>query len=499
MNLKNIYGIAILFCVFISTVSFASPADVDEDGLPYFVESLVGLDDTNSADASADLDGDSWTNLEEFRFSTDLQSASSNPEGIEPARQEVFTSVVTTSVQRLGHSVAISGDTAVVATHTRAVYVYTKNLGVWSEEQELSVNPEVDDTFAYRNFYNDCLAVDGDTVVVCSKNAAYVFVRSEGVWNLQQQLLANDVCKGASYCSKTVAIWGDNIVVGEPFENWGPAGSAYSGRRGAAYLFVRTGSTWSLEQRITSSDGYRSDQFGSSVSIGDDIVAIGAFGDDPASAISTGNGTGAVYIFERDSSFWAQEQKIIAIDGDADDRFGLSVSLHENRLLVGAELDDDAGADAGAAYLFEHSNGSWIFEEKFIPSNYNSGSGFGIDVAINNNILVVGDPGGNAQDVTYIFEKPADTWETQFVLNIPDGGSGDDFGASVSVTDDAILVGAAFHDSGSHNQRGAAFFFDNADSIPSADNTVAVPIPLWFNLFLMFVIVKLYQKTLTKR
>lgn len=250
---------------------------------------------------------------------------------------------------QFGSSVAIDGNTLVVGARSgQTAYVFTWQGGVWVEEQKLTASNTASLIAA-----NSFVAINQDTVVVGApsdtgsagqeQGAAYVFVNQGGVWTEQQKLIASD---GAAFdrLGNSVGIDQNTIVVGALLH--GPNGK----QQGAAYVFAKVGNTWMEQQKLTASDPMPFDLFGSSVSIGENTIVVGAsFGDKNATA-----NTGAAYLFARESLVWMERQKITASDAAKDDWFGFSVTTDGNEVIVGAPLDDlRGGANQGSVYAFK--------------------------------------------------------------------------------------------------------------------------------------------------
>ena len=162
--------------------------------------------------------------------------------------------------------------------------------------------------------------------------SVYIFVRSEDSWTLHAKL------EGFGYHT---SISGDYAIIGDSGND--DAGS----NSGAAYIFVRSGTSWTLQAKRTASDAVAGESFGVSVSISGDYVIIGASNDDDA-----GDKSGSAYIFVRDGSSWTEQVKLTASDAAAEDYFGSSVSISGDTIIVGAFGDDDAGSRSGSAYIF---------------------------------------------------------------------------------------------------------------------------------------------------
>ena len=151
----------------------------------------------------------------------------------------------------------------------------------------------------------------------------------------QAKLTASDGAASDSF-GASIAISGDTVVVGSPF-----ASIDDRTKLGAAYVFVRSGTTWTQQQRLTASDGAPGDSFGASVAIGGGTLVVGA----PGADISGKPSQGAAYVFARSGTTWTQQQKLTASDGAENDSFGASIAIIVNTVVVGAPGD-------GSAYVF---------------------------------------------------------------------------------------------------------------------------------------------------
>ncbi len=263
-------------------------------------------------------------------------------------QQQKLTAADGSADDQFGISVGVSGDTAIVgafgANSSRgAAYVFTRNGSVWSQQQKLTATDgAAGDQFGWS------VAIDGETVIVGAhsddgaRGAAYVFRRNGTVWTQEQKLTAAD---GATFdqFGYSVSISGESVVCG-----------AVADDNGSAYVFTRSGATWTQQQKLTAADGSAGDKFGGSVSIDGDRLIAGAEGDD----LGSNADQGSAYSFLRTGTSWAQEQKLTASDGAASDSFGGSVSLGFGAAFIGSYLDDNAVAiDQGSGYIFTSAGG----------------------------------------------------------------------------------------------------------------------------------------------
>jgi hypothetical protein len=260
---------------------------------------------------------------------------------------------------------------------------------------------------------------------------------------MEQELVASDAAESDQF-GWAVSLAGERALVG--------AYASASGR-GAAYVFARSGSSWTEERKLVASDGAPDDRFGYAVALSDDHALVGAPTNDAA--------RGAAYVFARDGSSWTDDGKLVASDGAPDDRFGISASLTADRALLGAYWND---AFRGAAYAFVRGASSWIEEQKLVASDAAEGHRFGNSISLGEDRMAIGayaiDSGRGA---AYVFARSGGTWTAEQTLFASDGASNDLFGWSVSLSADRVLVGAPYDD----NLRGAGYVFSLG--LPSGD------------------------------
>lgn len=174
----------------------------------------------------------------------------------------------------------------------------------------------------------------------------------------------------------------------------------------------------------------------------------------------------------------ASEVILTPMGGAIGDGFGQSISVSGDWAIIGACRDDDMGSDAGAAYVFKFSNGSWIQHAKLIAGDGRPHDLFGIDVAISGNLAIVG--AGNAKFGTgaaYVFMNNGGQWQQQAKLTPADGTENDCFGYSVDIDGENAVVGA-YRNGAKGAESGAAYMFSNqsgywhqvAKLIPSSGN-----------------------------
>jgi hypothetical protein len=306
-------------------------------------------------------------------------------------------------------------------------------------------------------------AIYEDADSVGDAGAAYIYTYSGGSWDAGTKIVASDKAS-SDYFGKDVSISGDGtkVIVGAEKEDAGSTTDA-----GSAYIFTYDGSSWDTGTKIQASDKQASDRFGNSVSMSSDgtKVIVGAESEDPG---GTSDG-GAAYIFALSSGSWSQEAKIVASDKQVNDYFGNSVSMNSDgtKVIVGAQYEDTGGSEAGAAYIFTYSGSSWDTGTKIQASDKQASDYFGNSVAMSSDgtKVIVGarmeDPGGTTDaGSAYIFTYSSGSWGTGVKIQASDKQGSDMFGSSVSMNSDGtkVLVGAAYEDTGGNNA-GAAYIF----------------------------------------
>jgi len=370
---------------------------------------------------------------------------------------------------RFGESVALLGDTALVGVpgydvgpnHDQGlVYVFTYNGSTWSLHQQLTASDGAED-----DWFGSSVALSGDTALIAEpladvtgnsdQGSAYVFTRSGTTWSQQAKLTASDGAAG-DYFGASVALSGDTALVGADNDN--VAGNAY---QGSAYIFTRSGTVWSQQAHLTASDGAAEDFFSISVALSGDTALVGAADDN----VGGNNQQGSAYVFVRSGSSWTQQAHLTALDGAESDWFGIAVALSGDTALVGA-TGHTVGANysQGSVYVFVRSGATWTQQGQLTASDGAAYDQFGYSMALSGDTALVGailaDVGGNIdQGSAYVFTRSGATWTQQGKLTASDGAANDQFGHSVAVSGDTALVGAPQHDVGGNADQGAVYFF----------------------------------------
>ncbi|MCK5919420.1 MAG: hypothetical protein KAG66_00660, partial [Methylococcales bacterium] len=361
----------------------------------------------------------------------------------------------TSSDRWFGSSVAISDNTAVVGAPagSGAAYVFVYNGATWAEQGRLTALGE--------NSFGESVGISGNTIVIGTKSdSAFVFVRDNGAWIQQSELTAADAVAFARF-GRDVAISNNTIVVGAELAD------GVETQSGAAYVFERSGGNWSEPTKLIA--GIQYDFFGGAVAISGDTLVVGA---EQASDY-----TGAAYVFVRNGSIWEQQTKLEASVG-VGAQFGIAVAISDsgNMAVIGAYADDDPVYLSGSAFVFERNGTDWTQSAKLTASDVMGEGYFGSSVATTDNTVLVGaynkdDDAGTQAGSAYLFVRPAGGWvdtNEPAKLKASDSAESDQFGFAVAVSSDTALVGAYAVGGiiGTQLQAGAAYIIDLSCDMP---------------------------------
>ncbi|MEL7645026.1 MAG: hypothetical protein AAGU04_01995 [Anaerolineaceae bacterium] len=372
-----------------------------------------------------------------------------------------------------GHSAALSddGSTALIGTYfiefgisypigPGMVYAFIKNEDTWSFQQQIPTPPMPDsDLFGF----SVALSADGNTALVGAQGgtgpadtqvpgAAYVFIRENGTWEQQAVLTSADRVVGDHFgVSVSLSDDGNTALIGAYVDDVGE-----NANQGSAYIFKRSGVTWSQQAQLIAMDGAAEDYFGRSVSLAaeGDTALIGA----DFKQIGDNTRQGAAYIFIENEGVWTQQARITAQDGSEYNWFGFSVGLSSDgrTALVGAE-------GYGAAFVFTLSGSTW--SQQTVLNVEGITPLWGVPVALS--------PDGRTALIEdgYIFQFIDGSWQAGPNLQPEDGGTGSSgFGSSVALSKDGsiALIGAKNAQIGENISQGAAYFFSGFSSLYQA-------------------------------
>jgi uncharacterized Zn-binding protein involved in type VI secretion len=417
----------------------------------------------------------------------------------------------------------------------------TESAPLWAQEAYIKAsNNDTGDSFGAL-IGTDPLALDGDTLAVGASDedsnqttitngttsssdnsntragAVYVYKRTGTTWEQEAYVKASNNDE-KDWFGATVALDGDTLAVGAYKEdsnqttitNGTSASSDNSNTRaGAVYVYKRTGTTWEQEAYIKASNNDVRDEFGYYLALDGDTLAVGAYGEDSnqttitndnstSSSNDSSSDSGAVYVYKRTGTTWAQEAYIKASNNDVGDEFG-RVALDGDTLAVGAYREDSHSAlirngtstsssniytDSGAVYVYKRTGTTWAQEAYIKASNNNALDHFGRRVALDGDTLAVGarfedsnqttitndnstassDNSNGSSGAVYVYKRTGTTWAQEAYVKASNNAASDLFGYNVALDGDTLAVGAILEDS---NQT----TITNDNSTASSDNS----------------------------
>jgi len=318
--------------------------------------------------------------------------------------------------------------------------------------------------------FGEAVAISGDTAVVgawledndhgLNAGSAYVYRWTGEQWIQTTKLLAPDGVADDRF-GQAVSVHGDLIIVGASLADVEGRSNA-----GAAYIYRRAGAAWNFEGKVVASDPYANDRFGLAVAVSDAGVAVGA----PREERQGGVDQGAVYTYSFNGSSWTQNAKLIATKPGSNDWFGFNLSMEGTILAIGSQNDDTPGGlDAGSVYVFNYVNSQWMYAQTIRASDGSVGANFGSSLSLSTDILVVGAErdtiaGFGRAGSAYVFTRINNQWlqATKLVSTAP--ANDDFFGSSVGVAGKTVVVGAEKADlSGTDSGSVQAFEFSEGN------------------------------------
>ena len=351
---------------------------------------------------------------------------------------------------QFGWTVAVSGDTMVASRYRgdtldqQAVYVFVRGPQGWTQQQKIALPDEKDPR---------SVAIQGDTLAINLEGEVQVWARESGAWTQQASLTDAGEYPGG------LAIDGDTLLAG-------------------GFVFVRTGTTWSLQQRLIPSNGHGNDFFGGATAIVGDTAVIGASGEKaPVRA------AGSVYVFERAGGVWTQTARLVRSKPVEFDSLGNAIAFDGRQIAACV-----AGwqSQTGAICVWERIGSTWTYKQQITspdgrPGNLvdYGGDAFGISIGLADDVMVAGAPedddkGSNSGSV-YVLRRVNGVWVHYRKIVASDGAAGDYFGGQLGVSDGRVVVSQRLDDSPLRDA-GSVYAFDLGFATP-AETTLTVNSP----------------------
>ena len=384
-----------------------------------------------------------------------VRSQNLSPSGFEPP-----LAPDSVSGDRFGSAVALDGDTAAVASpyddtigpNAGAVTIFTRSGTTWSVQARLEIPGH--------QLVGGALALGGDVLAIGSQNGGantvYVARRTGSAWSAPVALAPMGVALGDGF-GTSLSLRQGTLVIGAPGANG--AGSD----RGAVFVFVDQAGSFAQQAVITAGNGNDADLFGYAVAVDGNLLVVGAPGRDGGGGATD---IGLAYVYTRNGSLWTQ-QAILAGPSTMGSAYGRAVAIRGTRVAVGAPAVPVGGVAMGAGTVrtFTRSGATWSMESNFLLSGGALGDEFGATLALAADTLMVGAPGresGGLTDVGVVVphHRAGGAWVANAVLAAPasDDSNADGFGRVVAADGHTVLVGAPLSDVDA-SDAGAAYVF----------------------------------------
>jgi len=353
--------------------------------------------------------------------------------------------------EEYGRAVAIDGNTVVIGAAANPVSsdrigsadVYVRTNSGWQFQQKLTA-PDA----TSQSVFGVSVAIDGDTIVVgahgdtnagFASGAAYVFQRTNNQWSLTQKLISSESSTWDSF-GLSVGVDGNTIVCGA-FGN-SPSNTLPVG---SAFVFRLINNHWVETQKLAASDASENNSFGVTVAIDGNTLIVGAIGNSQFA--------GAVYVFEFDGSSWIEQEKLMSHDRTPRVIFGYRLGIDGDTIVVASEGRGDPPIEFSAAYIFRRTPSGWHQQKKittddvFVNGRLENMGRFGLTVAVSGDTVVVGSPNDPTINYfsgsAYIYRRTSESnWTLDQHIFPSDAARDDSFASAVAISGDTAVMGA---------------------------------------------------------
>jgi len=383
----------------------------------------------------------------------------------EPVLQGITLDLTPAEYKQLGSSVAISGDIAIIGAPGSSgddgqACLYQRSGESWSLLNCLS--PITENLTAVQQFGN-VVAISGELIVIGAKKnqsgkngIAYVYQRQGDSWQLQAELVNPNTSSNDKFAS-TLSISENYIAVGS---------QGFSASHvGVVYIFKNTETGWVEDITITPVSTFKSANFGTSLMLSGEYLIIGD--DDHGRAHE-----GSAYIYKQEEGIWNKQASLKGGDITKSANFATSVAISKDYAVIGAKSENNPlvkkHKKSGAVYVYKRTGKLWNSQTKLLASDAQQGGNFGSSVAISGDYLLIGAENHNsAKGATYLFQNINDVWTEVFKFEANDAKQQDSFGHAIAIAQDYIVVGA-HNKSVANGTEGVSYlYYLNRDTSPS--------------------------------
>lgn len=245
----------------------------------------------------------------------------------------------------------------------------------------------------YQDYIVSCSYLDDDGGT--NSGSVYIYKWNGESWEHNNKINASDP-EPYSQFGLALDLFKDKLIVGSPFKN------SCGSNCGAAYIYELVNEKWEETAILIPDDLNERDEFGIYVKINDNYAFISSTKDD-----GQGENSGSVYIYKKENHSWNFLQKLFAFDGEAGDAFGVAIDISDSLAIIGSYFDDDNGTNSGSVYVYKIINDNWTFIKKILPDDGDESDAFGSSISINENRVLIGsysdDDNGFFSGAAYLF------------------------------------------------------------------------------------------------
>ncbi|KAJ5073377.1 hypothetical protein M0811_08785 [Anaeramoeba ignava] len=397
----------------------------------------------------------------------------------------------TLNVSGFGRSLAMEEDVVIIGAPMTYVgvlpsagmaFIFRSDGYNWTNEANLTASDP-----SLISFFGQSVAIYGNMSVVgayladngstISQGKAYVYKRNDSGWFEFKKLLAEDGEEN-DFFGGSVAINNEYIIVSA-------FGAAVNGSENQGKVYVYTYDETNVTHLVnfSSSDGKANDTFGYSLSLSNNILVVGSMAD-----VNNNTNQGKVYVFEENSSVWNETCIINSIDGEAYDNFGSSVAILDEVIAIGAPNKTIGNqTQQGRVYVYRKNGSNWNSSEIFTAADGNEGDCFGFSVGVSVDSVIVGAnraeaDGSSSKGKGYIYQNKTTYWIEEAILISTDGSGGEHFGSSVAIHENSSIIGADMSSyNNSYPMNGQAFVFKGSAKPPEPQSLNCTSMPYaWF-------------------
>ncbi|WP_028866621.1 LruC domain-containing protein [Psychromonas hadalis] len=311
--------------------------------------------------------------------------------------------------------------------------------------------------------FGKALSISGEQLIISANKkqtgqngVVYIFEKITGIWVQQAELINPSSVKNDHF--------GATVSISKNYAAIGSQGIAAS-HQGAVHIITKSAGTWVADVTITPESTYKSAHFGSSLMLSGEFLIIG---DNEYGRAKEG----AAYIYRRVDDIWQKQASLMGGHITKSAKFGSSVAISSTYAVVGARAENNPeikkNKKSGAVYVYKRTGSVWALQTKLIASDAAMGDNFGSSVAISGDHIIVGsENSNNSRGSAYLFQESDGIWKQLYKFSDEDAATQDTFGHALSINEDYVVIGANNKSMENNNEGNAYIYYLNRDTSPS--------------------------------